>query len=72
MRRTVVSLAALLCVGGPAWAVDQPRNSDSPPPAPVEMTPAPIAHPEPPSAPPGSITVRLNGRIAVSAGVGLR
>ncbi len=80
MRRTAMSIAALLCLGCPAWAEDQPRTSDPPPPpraAPqpetrADTTPAPTAHPVPPSAPPGSLTVRLNGRIGVSGGVGLR
>jgi hypothetical protein len=72
MRRTVVSLAAVLCLGGTAWAADQPRTSDPPPPQRAEPTPAPVAHPVPPSAPPGSITVRLNGQMGVSVGVGSR
>jgi len=72
MRRTAVSLPVLLCLGSPAWAADQPGKSDPPPPQPAESTPAPIAHPVPPSAPPGSLTVRLNGQISVSGGVGFR
>jgi hypothetical protein len=79
MRRTAASLAVLLCLGCPAWAADPPRASppppptrDDPPPPRAETTPAPIARPEPPSAPPGSITVRLNGRMGVSGGVGWR
>ena len=31
-----------------------------------------MAHPVPPSAPPGSLTVRLNGQMGVSGGVGFR
>jgi hypothetical protein len=72
MRRTAVSLAVLLCLGGPVWAADQPDKSGPPPPQPTESTPAPVAHPVPPSAPPGSLTVRLNGQISVSGGVGFR
>ena len=80
MRRTAASLAALLCLGCPAWAADPPRapapppatRADPPPSAHTETTPAPMAHPVPPGAPPGSITVRLNGQMGVSGGVGLR
>lgn len=72
MRQTAVSLALLLCLGGPVWAADQPRKADPQPPQPAESTPAPVAHPVPPSAPPGSLTVRLNGQISVSGGVGFR
>ena len=72
MRRTAMSLVALFCLGGPGWAADQSPKSDLPPPPPAESTPAPVAHPVPPSAPPGSVTVRLNGQISVSGGVGFR
>jgi hypothetical protein len=81
MRRTTASLAALLCLGCPAWAADPPRAPAPPPatreeapqpPARADTTPAPMAHPVPPSVPPGSITVRLNGQMGVSGGVGLR
>jgi hypothetical protein len=74
MRRTAMSFAALLCLGCPAWAADAPRapapppatrDDPPPPPARAETMPVPVAHPEPPSAPPGSITVRLNGRMGV-------
>jgi hypothetical protein len=80
MRRTAASLAALLCLGCPAWAADQGRRPDPPPPtradpypaARAETEPAPTARPVPPSAPPGSLTVRLNGQMGVLGGVGLR
>jgi len=77
MRRTAASLAALLCLGCPAWAADAPRapqpRPDPPTSARTDATPAPMAHPVvPPSAPPGSLTVRLNGQMGVSGGVGSR
>ena len=76
MRRFAASLVALLCLGCPAWAADAPRAPqplpDPPTSARTETSPAPMAHPVPPSAPPGSLTVRLNGQMGVSGGVGLR